>query len=58
MLSKAVKELEQNAFITKEIFAEVPVRKEYSITEKGKKCIPVIDSIRNLGLEWLESFES
>jgi len=54
MLSKALKELEQDGFISKEIFAEVPVRTEYSITEKGKEYIPVIKSIRNLGLEWLE----
>jgi len=57
MLSKALKELEQDKFIIKEIFAEVPVRTEYSITEKGEKCIPVINSIRNLGLEWLGEVE-
>jgi len=54
MLSKALKELEEDDFISKEIFAEVPVRTEYSITEKGNKCIPIIESIRNLGLSWLE----
>jgi len=58
MLSKSLKELEQYAFISKEIFAEVPVRTEYSITEKGQNCIPVIESLRNLGLEWMKNDDS
>lgn len=54
MLSKALKELEHDGIISKEIFAEVPVRTEYSLTDAGRKCIPVIDAIRNLGLEFME----
>jgi DNA-binding HxlR family transcriptional regulator len=57
MLSKALKELEQDQFISKEIFAEVPVRTEYTMTEKGRRCVSVIDCIRNLGLEWLDAKE-
>ena len=58
MLSKALKELEEDKFISKEIFAEVPVRTEYSITKKGKECIPIIKAIRNLGLKWMDNSES
>ncbi len=55
MLAKALKELEYDGFINKEIFAEVPVRTEYSITELGQKCIPIIESIRELGLFFIEN---
>lgn len=58
MLSKALKELEKDFFISKNIYAEVPVRTEYTITNKGKSCIPVIDSIRKLGTLWLEEESS
>ncbi|MFN8360428.1 MAG: helix-turn-helix domain-containing protein [Candidatus Kapaibacterium sp.] len=58
MLSKALKELEQDELIAKEIFAEVPIRTEYSLREKGRQCIPIIESIRELGLEWLGKIES
>jgi DNA-binding HxlR family transcriptional regulator len=55
MLSKALKELEIDELISKEIFAEVPVRTVYAITEKGKECIPVIISLRELGNSLLKS---
>jgi len=51
MLSKALKELENDGFIHRELFPEIPPRVEYSLTEKGKKSIIVIDVIRNYGLE-------
>lgn len=55
MLSKALKELEKDELISKEIFAEVPVRTQYALTEKGKQCIPVITSLKELGNSLLES---
>jgi DNA-binding HxlR family transcriptional regulator len=58
MLSKALKELEMDGFIEKEIFAEVPVRTQYKLTEKGKECIPVIVSLRDLGNFLLKNAKS
>lgn len=58
MLSKALKELEMDGFISKEIFAEVPVRTQYALTEKGKKCIPVIILLRELGNSLLNDAKS
>ncbi|MBI1341659.1 MAG: transcriptional regulator [Terrimonas sp.] len=50
MLTQTLKQLEADGFIDKKIFAEVPPRTEYSLTEKGRKAIEVIDYLRNYGL--------
>ncbi len=56
MLSKALKELLADGFITKEVFPEVPPRVEYSITDRGLRAIVVIDTLRNYGLGLMEEF--
>jgi len=50
MLSSQLEELEESGMISKKIYASVPPKTEYSITEQGKKAIPVIDTIREYGL--------
>uniref|UniRef100_UPI00404A737B winged helix-turn-helix transcriptional regulator n=1 Tax=Flavobacterium sp. TaxID=239 RepID=UPI00404A737B len=57
MLAKALKELVEDAFISKKIFAEVPVRVEYAIEPRGLKAVEIIDVLRKYGLELLEDFE-
>lgn len=44
-LSVKLKELEENGIIIREVFAEVPPRVQYSLSEKGKELIPIIESI-------------
>ncbi|HRH61530.1 MAG TPA: helix-turn-helix domain-containing protein, partial [Chitinophagaceae bacterium] len=50
MLSSQLKDLEENGLISKKIYAAVPPKTEYSITEEGKKAIPVIETIRDYGM--------
>jgi DNA-binding HxlR family transcriptional regulator len=50
MLSSQLKELGKNGMISKRIYASVPPKTEYSITEEGKKAIPVIENLRKYGL--------
>jgi len=57
MLSKALKELVEDGFVTKKIFPEVPPRVEYTITVRGKKAIPVIETLRQYGFDLLQEFE-
>ena len=54
VLSSQLKELEESGLISKKIYAEVPPKTEYAITEKGKETIPVIKIIRNYGLKLME----
>ncbi len=54
MLTKALKELEADGIIEKKVYAEVPPKVEYSLTEKGKLLIPAIEKIRNTGIEIMQ----
>jgi DNA-binding HxlR family transcriptional regulator len=48
-LSQRLDELEQKQMITKQCFAEVPPRVEYTLTNKGKDLIPVLKSMAAWG---------
>jgi DNA-binding HxlR family transcriptional regulator len=52
-LSERLKKLEDASVVTRTCFAEVPPRVEYNLTEKGFALLPVIDSMREYGREWL-----
>lgn len=54
MLSTQLRDLESNGFIHRKVYAVVPPKTEYSITQKGKECIPVINEIRNYGLKLMQ----
>ncbi len=50
MLTSQLRQLEAEGFIHRKVYAVVPPKVEYSITEKGMTAIPIIDTIRNYGL--------
>ncbi|MBN8683081.1 MAG: helix-turn-helix transcriptional regulator [Chitinophagales bacterium] len=50
MLTIQLRELERDGYIHRMVFAIVPPRTEYSLTEHGKTAIPLIEAIRNYGL--------
>jgi DNA-binding HxlR family transcriptional regulator len=54
MLSSQLKELEKHELISRKAYAAVPPKVEYTITDKGKKVIPVIEVIRNYGLSMIK----
>ena len=54
MLTSQLRQLEAEGFIHREVYPVVPPKVEYSITEKGKTTIPIIETIRNYGLELME----
>ncbi|HNP23934.1 MAG TPA: helix-turn-helix domain-containing protein [Panacibacter sp.] len=49
VLSSQLKELEETGLISKKVYASVPPKTEYSLTEQGRKAIPVIETIREYG---------
>lgn len=54
MLSSQLRELEKHGLISRKVYAAVPPKVEYSITTKGKKVMPLIQSIRDFGLEMMK----
>jgi DNA-binding HxlR family transcriptional regulator len=54
MLTTQLRELEADGFISREVFPVVPPKTEYSITEKGRLAIPIVETIRNFGIELME----
>lgn len=49
MLSLQLKELEKDGIVKRKVFAEVPPRVEYCLTDFGKTLIPVLEAIAGWG---------
>jgi DNA-binding HxlR family transcriptional regulator len=45
MLTNQLRELESDALIRRQVFAEVPPKVEYSLTSVGKTLAPVLQSL-------------
>lgn len=53
MLTLELRFLEEEGFINREVFAEVPVKVEYSLTEDGRKLNGLVDVLKEVGT-WLK----
>ena len=53
VLSERLKELESEGLLERRVFAEVPVRVEYTLTEKGRALVTVLESIEHWSHEWI-----
>lgn len=56
MLTSQLRELEEEGFIKRKVYAVVPPKVEYSITARGKRAVMIVDIIRNYGLELMKEF--
>ena len=52
-LSIRLRALEEEGIVERRTYPEVPPRVEYQLTEKGAALLPIIDSMRAYGEEWL-----
>lgn len=53
MLTKQLRELEEDGVITRTVYPEVPPRVEYAITDFGRTLIPILQALCNWGAEYL-----
>jgi DNA-binding HxlR family transcriptional regulator len=53
MLIQELKKLTSSGIISRKSYNEIPPRVEYSLTEKGKKALEVIEVLRVFGEEFL-----
>lgn len=51
MLTRSLKELERDGLVNRSVFAEVPVRVEYSLTPSGETLIPVLNAMCAWGVQ-------
>lgn len=50
-LSSTLKELEADRLIHREEYPQIPPKAEYSLTERGKSLIPILDGMCERGLK-------
>jgi DNA-binding HxlR family transcriptional regulator len=54
MLTTQLRELEEDGYIERKVYAVVPPKTEYSLTQQGEEMIELITVIRNYGLKMIE----
>ena len=53
-LTQTLRMLEEDGFVSRKVYAEVPPKVEYSLTELGKSLKPILDSM----WAWGEAYKS
>ncbi len=54
MLTTHLRQLERDGFVHRTVYAVVPPKTEYRITERGNLAIPIVETLRNFGLQLME----
>ncbi|MGF1501633.1 MAG: winged helix-turn-helix transcriptional regulator [Paracoccaceae bacterium] len=49
MLTNQLRELEADGLVHREVFAEIPPRVEYSLTERGRTLLPALEALEAWG---------
>jgi len=57
MLTKQLRELEADKLIVRKVYAEVPPKVEYSMSEYGMTLAPIIHALQNWGLNHLSTMK-
>jgi DNA-binding HxlR family transcriptional regulator len=52
-LSLRLRALEEEGIVERQTYPEVPPRVEYALTRKGEALLPIIESMRDYGEQWL-----
>lgn len=56
MLTNALRDLEHEGFLNRQVYAVVPPKVEYSLTERGLRTLPLISQLREYGFELMKDF--
>ena len=52
VLTAQLRDMEKNGLLVRSVYAEVPPRVEYSLTDLGKSLKPILDAMWNWGEEY------
>ena len=58
VLTAQLRKMEANGLVHREVYAEVPPRVEYSLTELGRSLNPILDALRVWGEDYKELREA
>lgn len=58
VLANTLQILEADGLVRREVFPEVPIRVEYSLTETGRSLIPIIEQLTEWALQNMDSIMS
>ncbi|WP_096439047.1 winged helix-turn-helix transcriptional regulator [Alteribacter populi] len=56
VLTSQLRELEEDGLVHREVYPEVPPKVEYSLTERGKSLMPIIENMYTWGKENIKDF--
>lgn len=57
VLTAQLRDMEESGLVSRKVYAEVPPRVEYSLTELGQSLKPILDSMKNWGEEYKASMK-
>lgn len=57
VLTAQLRDMEESGLVNRKVYAEVPPRVEYSLTELGQSLKPILDSMWNWGEEYKASIK-
>lgn len=58
VLTAQLRDMEEGGLVNRKVYAEVPPKVEYSLTELGKSLKPILDSLQNWGEGYKASLKS
>lgn len=58
MLTRQLRELEADQIIVRKVYAQVPPKVEYSLSEFGKTLEPILMMLKKWGLEYLDQISA
>lgn len=56
MLAASLRELEEDGFVNRKVYPVIPPKVEYSLTERGKQSIPIIEILRQYGKNLMSEY--
>lgn len=57
VLTSNLRDMEESGLLTRKVYAEVPPRIEYTLTEMGYSLKPILDAMIDWGLNYKKSIE-
>lgn len=58
VLTAQLRAMEEDGLLTRHVYAEVPPRVEYTLTELGQSLSPILDAMRKWGEDYKTRFSS